>query len=103
MTPPHSRPPYLEKADPGITPAGWYTVADGRELWWDGQTWIVTAAITSYQPAHPTQMVTREPVQTNHVLHLLLTVLTCGLWAPVWALVAVVNAYSEKRSVSHYR
>lgn len=30
-----------------------------------------------------------QPV--NHVLHLLLTILTCFLWSPVWALVAVAN------------
>jgi hypothetical protein len=27
----------------------------------------------------------------NHVLHLLLTILTCFLWSPVWALVTVAN------------
>lgn len=25
----------------------------------------------------------------NHVLHLLLTLVTCGLWAPIWIIVAV--------------
>lgn len=31
-------------------------------------------------------MVTGQPV--NHVLHLLLTILTCGLWALVWLILA---------------
>lgn len=25
----------------------------------------------------------------NHLLHLVLTVITCGLWAPVWIAVAI--------------
>jgi hypothetical protein len=32
----------------------------------------------------------REPLTTGqHILHLLLTVFTCGLWAPVWIIRAV--------------
>lgn len=96
---PYGRPPYLEKADPGITPAGWYTVGDGRELWWDGHEWVVTAAMVPHQP----QMITRSATPTNHVLHLVLTLVTCGLWAPVWAVMAIVNSFSETRSVSHYQ
>ncbi|GAA0915004.1 hypothetical protein GCM10009557_88080 [Virgisporangium ochraceum] len=102
---PHGRPPFLEKADPGITPPGWYTVADGRELWWDGDRWIVvpprnTGAMAPYQPHYPTHIVTTSPVQTNHLLHLVLTLVTCGFWAPVWALVWILNYFSENRSVS---
>ena len=29
----------------------------------------------------------------NHILHLILTLATCSLWALIWALVAVVNAF----------
>jgi hypothetical protein len=106
--PPYGRPPFLEKADPGITPAGWYTVGDGRELWWDGYAWVVvppqsTGAMVPVGQPLPAQGVTRSPVETNHVLHLLLTLVTCGLWIPVWILVAIVNAFSEKRSVTHYQ
>ena len=36
----------------------------------------------------------REP---NHVLQLLLTVFTCGLWAPVWLIVAL--AQKERRTM----
>lgn len=32
----------------------------------------------------------RPPV--NHVLHLILTLLTCGLWAPVWITMAIIDA-----------
>jgi hypothetical protein len=33
----------------------------------------------------------------NHVLHLLVTVLLCGLWLPVWIVVALDGG--EKRQV----
>jgi hypothetical protein len=29
---------------------------------------------------------------TNHALHLVLTVLTCGLWLPIWILVAILGS-----------
>jgi len=34
---------------------------------------------------------------TSHVLHLLLSVLTAGLWVPVWLLVAVSNANERQK------
>jgi hypothetical protein len=30
--------------------------------------------------------------KTSHVLHLLLSILTAGLWVPVWLIVSVHNA-----------
>jgi hypothetical protein len=27
----------------------------------------------------------------NHILHLLLTMFTCGLWAPVWLIIAATS------------
>ncbi|UGT54401.1 hypothetical protein [Nocardia asteroides] len=32
----------------------------------------------------------------NHGLHLTLTILSCGLWAPVWILVWVIDAMGRK-------
>lgn len=32
----------------------------------------------------------------NHILHLLLTVFTVGLWLPVWLLVAIVSGEKRK-------
>lgn len=34
----------------------------------------------------------REDHKTSHVLHLLLSVITVGLWIPVWLLVAISHA-----------
>lgn len=36
----------------------------------------------------------------NHVLHLLLSVLTCGLWLPVWALLSWLHARDVARQAS---
>ena len=101
---PPGRPPFLAAADPGITPAGWYTVADGRELWWDGNQWIVVpaqAAMVPYQTAlQPTRMVTGVPVQTSHTFHLLMCLLTCGFWLPIWGLMAFLNSLSTRKQVT---
>jgi hypothetical protein len=31
-------------------------------------------------------------IVTNHVLHLILTILTCGLWGVVWLIVWAINS-----------
>lgn len=104
MTLPPQRPPFLAAADPGVTPAGWYTVADGRALWWDGQRWVVvpdqhTGAVV---PVQPTTAVTHTPIHTNHVLHAVLTLVTCGFWLPVWIVVAVLNARNTKKQTTTF-
>jgi hypothetical protein len=35
------------------------------------------------------------PNKTNHVLHLILTLLTCGLWGFVWITMVIVNSLSK--------
>ena len=34
----------------------------------------------------------RERYNTNHILNLLMSVLTAGLWLPIWLLVTISNA-----------
>ena len=34
----------------------------------------------------------RDDYKTSHVLHLLLSVFTLGIWVPVWVIVALSNA-----------
>ena len=41
-------------------------------------------------------LVKGKPV--NHVLHLILTLVTCGLWGIVWIVMAIVGG--EKRSMA---
>ena len=37
-----------------------------------------------------------KPKRTNHILHLLLSIVTAGLWLPIWIIVAIVNAFRNK-------
>jgi hypothetical protein len=102
---PPNRPPFLAAADPGITPPGWYTVSDGRVLWWDGNQWVVVPQQGQQQAVqpHPTTMVTTSPVETNHVFHLLMTCITCGFWFPIWMVVTWLNALSKKKQTTTIR
>lgn len=38
----------------------------------------------------------QQMTKTNHILHLLLSIITAGFWVPIWILVALNNA--SKRS-----
>lgn len=67
---------------------GWYPDPHTPGLrWWDGVQW--TGHVQPAQPPALTPWTTSPPPPANHLLHLALTVLTFGLWAPVWILVAV--------------
>lgn len=52
-----------------------------------GETKMNTAQLLAKRADH----------KTAHVLHLLLSVLTAGLWVPVWVLVAVSHAMERAR------
>lgn len=39
-----------------------------------------------------------QPVKTNHALHLVMTILTGGLWIPVWVIVAAINNNTNAKS-----
>ncbi len=57
--------------------------------------------MTNMNPeAMPQQMVTYSKKKTNHVLHVILSVLTLGLWIPVWIGVAIVNSMRKEKSVT---
>ncbi len=42
------------------------------------------------------QVVMTKGKKTNHVLHLILTLVTCGFWGIVWIILAVVNKTSKQ-------
>ena len=42
------------------------------------------------------QFMVQQMTKTNHILHLVLAVITCGVWVPIWILIAMNNA--SKRS-----
>lgn len=78
------------------TPPGWYPAPDGAPTlrYWDGAAWTSNVApmpptqaqVVVRQAAQPRKYVTRGVSQTEHLMHLVLTVFTCGLWLPVWLL-----------------
>jgi len=49
-----------------------------------------------YAPAQGYWATQYVPAKTSHILHLVLFLLTFGLWAPVWLIVAL---YNHNRSV----
>jgi hypothetical protein len=77
--------------------AGWYPDPGGQpgQRYYDGQRWT--------QHFTPTPPVVQAPTAvavavagggTNHALHLILTLLTCGMWLPVWIIVSIVGMVS---------
>ena len=83
------------------TPApGWYPDPGGQlgQRYHDGQRWtqhFVPTPPTVLAPAAPAVAVA---VSTgggpNHALHAVLTFLSCGLWLPIWILVAIFGGGS---------
>jgi threonine/homoserine/homoserine lactone efflux protein len=78
---------------------GWYPDPSGTpgQRYWDGQQWTHRAPPPPPQPtivinntvgAPAPMVVTTGP---NHALHLVLTLLTFGMWLPVWLIVAVAG------------
>ncbi len=62
--------------------------------YWDGIGWTAhraaaAPAITINNPiGPPTVSLASGP---NHALHLILTIFTCGLWLPIWLIIALIN------------
>lgn len=80
-----------------LPPPGWYADPSGAagQRYFDGANWSAHRA-----PPPPSIVIhntvgTAAPVMVrsgpNHVLHLVLTLLTGGLWLPVWLLVTIAS------------
>ena len=74
---------------------GWYPDPSGAPThrYFDGQQWTHYApppsiVINNTVGAQAPVIVTSGP---NHALHLVLTLLTCGMWLPVWFIVAIAS------------
>ena len=39
----------------------------------------------------------RADYQTSHVMHLILSILTVGLWVPIWILCAISNSLERSK------
>ena len=63
--------------------------------WWDGEKWTENFAPVA-SGGHPQVVVTQVngsgKKRVNHTLHLILTIFTFGLWAPVWIILALANS-----------
>lgn len=86
------------------TAAGWHPAPDGQPYlrYWDGAAWTEhTAPLTQPIAQQPTQMVTRQPVKTSHTFHLIMSILTCGVWAVfVWLPIGVLNSMRREKVVT---
>lgn len=47
------------------------------------------------------QTITYVPKKTNHIAHLIATIFTFGLWAPVWFLSAFGNQFQKEKHVTY--
>jgi hypothetical protein len=78
--------------------AGWFPDPSGQpgQRYFDGQRW--TKHFTPQPPPMPAPapapsvaVAVSAGRGTNHALHLILTLLSCGLWLPIWILVAIFD------------
>jgi hypothetical protein len=88
------------------TPApGWYPDPGGQpgQRYHDGRRWtqhFVPTPPTVPSPAAPAVAVAVSAGGgTNHALHAVLTVLSCGLWLPIWILAAIFGGSSSAVAV----
>jgi hypothetical protein len=44
----------------------------------------------------------KVPVQTSHTFHLLMCLLSCGAWLPIWAVIAFLNSLSRKEQTTAF-
>lgn len=75
------------------TPAGWYDdpTSPGVMRWWDGSQWGEQRAPKVQGPTVVVQQ--RKMYKTSHGFHLIMSILTLGLWAIfVWLPVGIYNA-----------
>lgn len=102
------------QSDAAIAP-GWYRdQAAGVQRWWDGRQWtqhvapqappaqqfavqappaqVYPAQYVAQQPPYAQTVIVQQKRGVNHALHLVLTILTVGLWAPVWIILAIANS-----------
>jgi len=87
------------------TPApGWYQDPSGQpgQRYHDGRRWtehfVPTAPAT---PAPAVAVAVSTGGGPNHALHAILTFVSCGLWLPVWILVAIFGGSSSSVAIAN--
>jgi hypothetical protein len=92
---------------PNTPAAGWYPDPAGQpgQRYHDGSRWT-----THFVPTPPSTPVPAPTPAiavavsngggTSHGLHLVLTLLTCGLWLPIWVLAAIFGGSSSSVAIA---
>jgi hypothetical protein len=86
-------------------PAGWYSDPSGRpgQQYRDGHKWTEHLAPPTpypFPPPQPVAVAVSTGGGVNHALHAVLTFFTCGLWLPVWILMAIFGSGSRSVAVA---
>lgn len=97
-SPTHATPP---PASPAPTmPANWYPdpQSPGILRYWDGTRWTEhrsAAAPTATATVYNNVVVPRGGGNGDIGVHLILTILTCGLWIPIWIIIEIIKAIAR--------
>lgn len=103
-------------APPAVAAAGWYDDPESflpAKRWWNGSEWgaltpedrqAALAGRVAYwvglgwrvESQSPEQAVLGKGHRPNHILHLILTILTLGLWLIVWIIVSATGGEKRK-------
>lgn len=78
--------------------ANWYPdpANPGILRYWDGTQWTEhRQAATPVAQAIVYNNVRASGGGSDAALHLILTLLTCGLWLPIWILIEIIKAVSK--------
>jgi len=84
-------------------PPGWYAYGDGTTRWWTGVSWVASSILQDNGPRPAASepqprmafVVPPQRAPMNHTFHLIMSLITLGLWLPVWALIAVLRAVTK--------
>ncbi|MBC7723767.1 MAG: DUF2510 domain-containing protein [Burkholderiaceae bacterium] len=79
-------------------PAGWYDTGENVRRWFDGRGWTEHYAPAAVLAASIGPVATRG--RTNHGFHLIMAIMTIGLWVPLWAAVCLCDLGRSLRSRS---
>jgi hypothetical protein len=85
---------------PPTTPAAWYPDphSPGILRYWDGAQWTEhrsAAAPTATATVYNNIVVPRGGGNGDVGIHLILIILTCGMWIPVWIIIEIIKAIAR--------
>ena len=87
------------------TPApGWYPDPGGQhgQRYHDGRRWTEHFVPTApAAPAPAVAVAVSAGGGPNHALHAILTLLSCGLWLPIWGLMAIFGGASSSVAIAN--